>query len=140
MRLDAGPVDVDERLRAMRFGGAGDNTVHPTQLVTTASLLRSGLSFDETVRIVLDATKEAVAGDRRASSWDWDAEQLNLERMCASFVSKNPELSYCLPDGLREPFEQKRDQGRSPYLVYRRDRGWQVARRTRHGRPALRPA
>ena len=40
-RADAGPVDVDERLESMRFGGAGDNAIHPTQLVT-ASLLRSG--------------------------------------------------------------------------------------------------
>ena len=47
--------------------------------------------------------------------------------MCATFISKNPELAHCLPAELREPFEQKRDQGREPYLVYRRDSGWQVA-------------
>ena len=124
----AGPVDVDERLRAMRFGG-GDNSVHHTQLITTASLLRSGLSFDETVRIVLDATKKAVAGDRRALSWDWDAEQLNVERMVASFISKNPELGNLLPDGLREQFEERRDAGRGPNLVWRRDRLWTFRRR-----------
>ena len=50
--LGAGPVDVDERLSSMRFGGAGDNSVHATQLHVTASLLRSGVGFDETVRIV----------------------------------------------------------------------------------------
>ena len=32
-----------------------------------------------------------------------------------------------MPAELLETFERKRDQGRDPYLVYRRDRGWQVA-------------
>lgn len=111
----------------MRFGGAGDNSVHATQLHVTASLLRSGVGFDETVRIVLEATKKAVSGDRRAHGWNWGDEQLAIERMCASFVSKNPELAGVLPDELREQFETKHHQGRAPYLVYRRDRGWQVA-------------
>ena len=79
------------------------------------------------MRIVLSATKKAVSGDRRAQGWNWDDEKLTIERMAASFVSKNPELAGALPDGLREQFEQKHDQGRAPYLVYRRDRGWQVA-------------
>ena len=54
-------------------------------------------------------------------------EKLGIERMAASFISKNPELAMALPDGLREQFELKRDQGREPYLVYRRDRSWQIA-------------
>src|SRR5262245_53247788 len=124
---EAGPVDADKRLRSMRFGGAGDNAIHPTQLHVTASLLRNGLSFDETVRTVLEATKKAVAGDHRAKVWDWDEEQLGLERMCASFISKNPELAPCLPGQLREPFERKLAEGREPYLIYRKDRGWHVA-------------
>jgi AAA domain/Bifunctional DNA primase/polymerase, N-terminal len=120
----ARPVDVDTRLEAMQFGGAGDNAIHPTQVSVTASLLRTGLTFDETVRTVLEATKAAMARDARAQNWDWDEEELGLERMVASFISKNTELAHLLPDGLREAFQQK--IGRGAYLVYRRDRGWQA--------------
>ena len=95
-------------------------------------------SSTETVRIVLGATEKAVSGDPRALGWDWDDEKLTVERMCASFISKNRELSCCLEEELREQFEQKYDQGREPYLVYRRDRGWQVAAKKGMGDRSLR--
>ena len=39
---------------------------------------------------------------------------MNVERMVASFISKNPELGNLLPDALREQFEERRDAGRGP--------------------------
>ena len=63
----AGPVDVDERICGHALRRRRRQYRPPQPACITASLLRSGLSFDETVRTVLDATKEAVAGDRRAA-------------------------------------------------------------------------
>jgi putative DNA primase/helicase len=74
----------------MEFQGAGDNSVHITQLHVTASLLRSGVPVEDVVAEVLEATRRAVAND---PTWDWDDEKLTIERMCYDFVSKNPELA-----------------------------------------------
>ena len=109
----AGPVDVDERLGAMQFGGAGDNAIHPTQLSVTASLLRAGVGFDETVA---HRARGHQAGGRRRRA----RQQMGLgeggarasSAWCASFVSKNPELAHCLPDGLRE--RSSRRSGAAP--------------------------
>jgi RecA-family ATPase len=124
------PVDVDQRLAAMQFGG-GDNGIHATQLSVTASLLGQGIGWNETVATVLRATKDAVAGDPRAAAWDWDEEELGIERMCADWVTKHPELAHVLPDRLRSPFEEKRDQGLEPRIIYLRGTGWHI--RTRRG-------
>jgi hypothetical protein len=124
--VHAGPVNVDARLAAMRFGGAGDSAIHPTQLAVTASMLRGGVSFDEVVRTVLEATEKVVAGDPRVAKWKWSKEWNALGRMCTDFMLKNPELTVCLSPELRHDFERKRDEGRAPYLVRRGDRGWCV--------------
>ena len=91
------PVDVKARLAAMRYRGAGDTSVHTTQLQVTASLLRAGVPVEDVVADVLAATRHAVANN---PAWDWDDEKLTVERMCYDFVSKNPELASLLPDKL----------------------------------------
>ena len=78
---------------AMQFGGAGG--LHQTQLSVTASLLRDGVGFDETVNTVFEATKAAVAGDPRAAQWNWAKELNYIGRMCSDFIVKNPELLDC---------------------------------------------
>ena len=55
-----GPVDVDQRLSAMRHEGPGDSSVHLTQLHVTAKLTASGNPIEDTVARVMAATR-AVA-------------------------------------------------------------------------------
>ena len=82
----------------MRFGGAGDASVHDTQLAVTASLLRGGMSVEMVIAEVLEATRKAVAGDKRTEKWNWRREKRTLSRMCRDFIVKNAELTCLLPD------------------------------------------
>jgi AAA domain len=121
------PVDVAERLVAMRFKGRGDNAVHTTQLACTASLLRAGCAVDHVVAEVLEATRKAVAGDIRTAKWNWATEELEIRRMCMDFISGlHPELSVLLPDELRAKFEAAITAGKTPKIVYARHIGWHV--------------
>jgi hypothetical protein len=92
------PIDVEARLAAMRHEAPGENSIHLTQLSVTASLLRSGVALEETTRVVLEATRAAVAEDPRASRWNWRREERKIRRMAAAFIGKNPELATLLPD------------------------------------------
>jgi hypothetical protein len=101
-------VDVDARLAAMKFQGAGDSSIHQTQLSVTASLLRAGVSLLEATRTVLEATRAAVAHD---SKWNWRREELKILRMGSDFIAKHPELTVLLPDKWRARFEAALAQG-----------------------------
>jgi AAA domain len=118
------PVDVEARLAAMEFQGAGDNSVHITQLHCTASLLRSGVPVEDAVVEVLKATRRAVAND---PAWNWDDEKLTIERMCYDFVSKNPELAGLLPDKLFAAWNDRLAEGRTQLrIVYARHLKWHI--------------
>jgi RepB DNA-primase from phage plasmid len=39
------PIDVEQRLAGMRYGGVGDSAIHPTQVSVTAALLNRGHSL-----------------------------------------------------------------------------------------------
>jgi RecA-family ATPase len=108
-------VDVEARLAAMKFTGAGDTSIHKTQLSCTASLLRAGVALEETTRTVLDATR--AAGDQK---WDWRREELKIMRMGADFIAKNPELLPLLPDAWRIAFETALAQGKRPDIGWNR--------------------
>src|SRR5262245_47067833 len=51
------PVDVEARLAAMRYQGAGDSGIHLTQLAVSASLLNHGETTDDVVALLLGATR-----------------------------------------------------------------------------------
>jgi hypothetical protein len=38
---------------------------------------------------VLEATRKAVAGDKRTEKWNWRREKQTLSRMCRDFIVKN---------------------------------------------------
>ena len=95
------PIDVEARLAAMQFEGAGEASIHQTQLSVTASLLRTGVALEEATRQVLEATRAAVANDPRAAKWNWRREERKIRRMGAAFIAKYPELAGLLPDDCR---------------------------------------
>jgi P4 family phage/plasmid primase-like protien len=82
------PIDVEQRLSAMSYQGAGDSSIHSTQLSVTASLLSRGVELEEVVATVLRATEAAagISGDR----WNWVREERSIRRMCEDWARKNP--------------------------------------------------
>jgi hypothetical protein len=79
------PIDVETRLTEMRHEGAGDASIHSTQLQVTAALLARGEETDSVVAKVLAATR--IVGD---PAWDWDKEERAIRAMCESWVKKHP--------------------------------------------------
>jgi len=80
------PVDVEDRLAAMTYQGAGDAAIHATQLAVTAALINRDVALDQVVTTVLDATR-AAAGDY-GQHWNWAKEETNIRRMCQSWRGK----------------------------------------------------
>jgi hypothetical protein len=79
-------VDIDARLSAMRYQGAGDTSIHQTQLAVSAALLNRGYSIDDTVETILQATRAAAGG--HGARWNWDHEARDLRAMCTSWKKK----------------------------------------------------
>src|SRR5262245_17696260 len=79
------PIDVEARLAQMRHEGAGDASIHLTQLQVTAASLERGEDVDNVVARVLAAT--TVVGD---PAWDWAKEERDIRRMCESWLKKHP--------------------------------------------------
>jgi AAA domain len=131
------PIDVEARLAAMKFGGPGDSSIHMTQLSVTASLLRSGVALEETTRIVLEATRAAVAND---PAWNWRREELKILRMGCDFVFKNPELANLLPDDWQAPFAAALAAGRRPDIGLNRVFYFRAWKNTKAGADAEKPA
>ena len=109
---DTGPVDIEARLAAMAFQGAGTTSVHATQLACTAALLRAGVTVDAVVDEVLAATQRAVADEPQAATWSWPAERWQLERMCFDFINnKHRELVDLLPNSLLAAWRTRQEGG-----------------------------
>ena len=79
-------IDVESRLAAMTYQGAGDASIHATQISVTAALLNRNVPADEVVRTVLEATRVAAgaAGDK----WNWLAEEKSIRGMCDTWARK----------------------------------------------------
>ena len=82
------PIDVENRLRLMLYM-AGENGIHGTQLVVTASMLNAGIPVEEVVSLVLEATR-AAAGDY-GKRWNWRREENAIRGMCQTWLKKHPE-------------------------------------------------
>jgi len=89
------PVDVEARLRIMRYGGPGDSSIHSTQLSVSASLLNAGRPIDDVVELLLQATR-AAAGEL-GTRWHWGREEKALRRMCETWLKKHPPQPVQLP-------------------------------------------
>src|SRR5262249_23818913 len=83
------PIDIEARLAAMRHQGPGDTSIHQTQLQLSAALLNRGYSVDETVKMLLEATRRA-AGDA-GEKWNWQDEADAIRGMCSDWLVKHPE-------------------------------------------------
>ena len=121
-RASCGPVDVEARLTAMTWMGAGDSSIHQTQLHVTAALTSAGEPITETVERVLAATRVAAVGDPDHGRWNWGMEQRELERMCFDLVTKKfreegVDLSHTLPDELYAQWQARLKEGKRPVIT-----------------------
>jgi AAA domain len=85
-----GPIDVEARLAAMKYQGAGNSSIHITQLEVSASLLSRGVPIDEVVQTIFDAT--CAAAGAAGNSWSWSKERQSIEKMCFDWLAKHPEI------------------------------------------------
>jgi AAA domain len=128
------PVDIDARLAAMRFKGGGDTAINITRRDVAASMLARGIGVEEIVRILLDATKKAVADDPRCAHWRWtpedpgheESEEQQIWDSCVNFIAKLPEkLTDRLPDSMQAQLTKILELRRRP-KVSRNAAGWHL--------------
>jgi hypothetical protein len=80
------PIDVEQRLAAMRYQGEGDASIHATQVSVSAALLTRGEDPDQVVEMLLRATQHAAGG--YGERWNWCREESNIRRMCVTWQRK----------------------------------------------------
>jgi len=80
------PLDVERALEAMAYLGAGDTSIHQTQLRVSAALVHAGRPEDEIVAMLLEATR-AAAGEH-AKAWNWRREEASIRAMTVGAKAK----------------------------------------------------
>jgi P4 family phage/plasmid primase-like protien len=78
-------IDIDAELAAMAYGASGLNSVHPTQLRVSASMIGRGYDDDEIVARILAATEAAAPCDKQ---WNWAREEREIAKMVATGRAK----------------------------------------------------
>jgi hypothetical protein len=122
-----GPIDVDARLAAMRWQGAGAAAINVTQTQCVGSLLAHGIGLEETVRTVLEATRACVSADPKAKNWDWLEEEKAIWQSGLNLIVKDPDrLSSLVPDYMRETFDAAITSHKKPTACFRKDAGWHI--------------
>jgi phage/plasmid-associated DNA primase len=82
------PIDVEARLKNMMYMGAGDSSIHQTQIQCAASMLSRGASIDEVVSTLLAFTR--IAAGEYGARWNWKREERNIRRDCEKWVKDHP--------------------------------------------------
>ena len=70
----------------MEFQGAGETSIHQTQISVSAALLNQGVPLDKVVALLLNATRRAAGAV--GASWNWKQEERELRKMCATWLKK----------------------------------------------------
>lgn len=130
----SGPIDVEARLAAMEYKGAGYHSIHFTQLHVTGALLNRGEPVDEiTARVLAETARvadrdtpanEAEAGEQgklAPSKWDWDKERKDIRQMCFDLINKamrvnGEDLGHTLPERLYDQWNKILCTGKLPVV------------------------
>ncbi|WP_157091811.1 hypothetical protein [Methylobacterium nodulans] len=119
------PMDINARLAAMTYQGAGSDSIHATQLEVSAALINRGHSIDEATEILLTATK-AAAGDYGAR-WNWTREE--------RAIRKHPEVLEQEAEEAMDEADEGDDAHESIETAEERAEAAEAAREQRQGGP-----
>jgi RecA-family ATPase len=126
-----GPVDVEARLAAMRYGGSDGTSVNDTQKSVIPALLRRAIHPDDVIDAVVNATMDMA---RRAGlNWSREVEVKNVTARCLSGVNllqgdydaSTGEIPAWLAGAFHEAWMAALAQGKKPALSRNRS-GWHV--------------
>ena len=130
VELPKGPVDVDDLLAKMRYGG-GEHCIHLVQRTVTASLTARGFPIEEAVERVLKRTQQVVEDDDRCAGWDWSdtnkngqkGERYKLTELCLGIVTKamkenGEDLGHTLPVDAQIKWNAVLADGKRPVVCY----------------------
>lgn len=78
------PMNVEQELQDMVLGG-GERGIHMTQLRAAASLMSAGVSVDEAVNQIIEATQRHAE-----PGWNMNSERRAVRRMCTDWLRKHP--------------------------------------------------
>jgi hypothetical protein len=124
-------VDVDARLAAMRYQGAGDAGINCTWWTCMGSLLRHGTSVSDTIDKLHAAAEANCQNDPNKDSWRCD-----LAGMAERWLRHEPEFVSLLDSKRHRVWAEALAAGKQPRLIWRQDlglqvRGWAKPRRSR---------
>jgi RecA-family ATPase len=126
-----GPVDVEARLAAMRYGGTDGTSVNDTQKSVIPALLRRAIHPDDVIETVVNATMDMA---RRAGlNWSREVELKTVTARCLSGVNllqgdydaSTGEIPAWLAGEFHEAWTAALSQGKKPALSRNRS-GWHV--------------
>jgi hypothetical protein len=106
------PIDVDARLAAMRYQGAGDSGINITWWECMGSLLRHGGSVNDT----LNRLHAAAEDDPNKANWIRD-----LTGMMERWLKHEPQFLQALDTGLYKQWQTATATGKNPRLIWRQD-------------------
>ena len=115
------PVDVEERLAAMRYGGANDTGINGTWWTCMGSLLRQGVSVVETINILHAAAEANCSEDPNRANWRKD-----LTGMAERWLSHEPEFIHGLDAHSYKQWHAAAATGKKPRLVWQNGYGLHV--------------
>jgi hypothetical protein len=115
-----GTIAEDDRDAEQILAEMAPGDIHNSQLRATAKLLARGVMIDDIVAQVLDATD--ATGDPTHAN-----DEKAVREMCYSWIRKNPDRSYQLPEDLHKAFSEHVASGcQEIKFVYRKGAGWHV--------------
>ena len=115
------PVDVEERLAAMRYGGANDTGINATWWVCMGSLLRQGMSVVDAMDTLHAAAQANCQDDPNKDNWYRD-----LASMAERWLNYEPEFVHGLEAPLYKQWQAAVAAGKKPRLVWQQNYGLHV--------------
>jgi AAA domain len=114
-------VDVEARLAAMRYQGAGDTGINCTWWTCMGSLLRHGMSVNDAIEKLHAAAEANCQNDPNKANWRSD-----LAGMAERWLRHEPEFVPLLDSKRYRVWQEAVAAGKQPRLIWRQDLGLQV--------------
>jgi AAA domain len=112
------PTDVDARLAAMQWQGAGDTAIHTTWKDCMGALLREGMPAGDVIKTLLEATEKNCQDDPAKDKWP-----KKLTDLLAWYLKYEPDFVLCLSREDQATWNEAVRNNKRPLLVWRSDKG-----------------